>query len=76
MKVVIADDDKVVIRLLSAGLRRSGFEVIPAYDAMQAIMATMRHLPDVVLLDINMPGGTGKPLDIDDLVLRLNETAA
>jgi len=76
MKVVIADDDKVVIRLLSAGLRRSGLEVIPAYDAMQAIMATMRHLPDVVLLDINMPGGTGKPLDIDDLVLRLNETAA
>ena len=36
----------------------------------------MRHLPDVVLLDINMPGGTGKPLDINDLVLRLNETAA
>jgi DNA-binding response OmpR family regulator len=119
MRVVIADDDKVVIRLLSAGLRRSGFEVIPAYDAMQAIMATMRHLPDVVLLDINMPGGTGievirrirasskttltpilamtatataverdmalelgamdcleKPLDIEELVLRLNAIAA
>lgn len=114
MKIVIADYDKVVIRLLSAGLRRSGFEVIPAYDSMQAIMATMRHLPDVLLLDINMPGGTGievikrikasskttltpilaatataverdtaldlgamdcleKPLDIDELVERLNE---
>jgi CheY-like chemotaxis protein len=28
-------------------------------DAMQAVMAAQRHSPDVVLLDIQMPGGTG-----------------
>ena len=32
---------------------------IPAFDAMQAVMNAMRQPLDLVLLDINMPGGTG-----------------
>ena len=59
MKVLIADDDRVLSHLLSARLRSKGWTVTVAFDAMQAMMFAMRIVPDVILLDINMPGGTG-----------------
>ncbi len=60
MKVLIADDDKVLTRLTTAGLKARGWEVEVAHDAMQAVMFAMKppH-PDVIALDIGMPGGTG-----------------
>ncbi len=36
-----------------------GWTVTVAFDAMQAMMFAMRVQPDVILLDINMPGETG-----------------
>lgn len=59
MKVVVADDDKVLMQVLTTGLKKRGIDVIAAFDAMQAVMATMRSAPDAVVLDLNMPGGTG-----------------
>jgi DNA-binding response OmpR family regulator len=59
MKVLIADDDKLLTELLATGLRAKGCEVVTAVDAMQAFMAAMRARPHVIVLDINMPGGTG-----------------
>ncbi len=60
MKILIADDDRVYVRLVAARLAAKGIEVFTAYDAMQAWMATTRLLPDAVILDINMPAGTGR----------------
>jgi DNA-binding response OmpR family regulator len=59
MKVLIADDDKILLHLLSTRLRASGWQVDVAVDAMQAVMMAMRGSPDVIVLDINMPGGKG-----------------
>lgn len=59
MRVVVADDDKIVVEMLSTGLRKRGIDVTPAFDAMQAVMHTMKTLPDAVVMDLNMPGGTG-----------------
>jgi DNA-binding response OmpR family regulator len=59
MKVLLADDDRLLIELLATHLRAKGCEVVSAVDAMQAFMAAMRGKPDVIVLDINMPGGTG-----------------
>lgn len=60
MKVLVADDDKVLTRLVTAGLKTRGWQVEVANDAMQALMFAMKppH-PDVIALDIGMPGGTG-----------------
>jgi DNA-binding response OmpR family regulator len=60
MKILIADDDRVYVRLLAARLAAKGIEVFTSYDAMQAWMTTMRLLPDAVILDIHMPAGTGR----------------
>ncbi|HTI03981.1 MAG TPA: response regulator [Gemmatimonadales bacterium] len=58
-KILVADDDKVTLETLGAQLRGAGFQVLTAMDAMQAFMVAQRSVPDVVLLDIQMPGGTG-----------------
>src|SRR5437867_11188052 len=58
-KILLADDDNVTLETIGAQLRGVGYQVVTAMDAMQAFMAAQRTSPDVVLLDIQMPGGTG-----------------
>jgi len=60
LKVLVADDDRVLTRLATAGLKSRGWQVEVAHDAMQALMFAMKSPPpDVIALDIGMPGGTG-----------------
>jgi len=60
LRVLVADDDRVLVQLVGALLRSKGHQVIPVFDAMQAVMLAMRQpRPDAIILDINMPGGTG-----------------
>ena len=59
MKILIADDDKLLVQKLAAKLSERGFEIFAAYDAIQAWMAVMRYVPDAVVLDVSMPAGTG-----------------
>ena len=58
-KILVADDDRVTLDTLGAQLRGVGYQVLTAMDAMQAFMVAQRSAPDAVLLDIQMPGGTG-----------------
>ncbi|MGA2964073.1 MAG: response regulator [Candidatus Korobacteraceae bacterium] len=58
-KVLVADDCLLQLRAMSSGLSKNGFKVSLASDALQAWMTTLRERPDAVILDINMPGGTG-----------------
>ncbi len=57
--VLVADDDPVTVAMLTAALREAGFMVVAASDAMQAVMSTLRTHPDAIVLDVQMPGGTG-----------------
>ena len=59
MRVLVADDDPIITRLVHLGLRAKGWQVTVAADAMQAVMFAARTPPDAIILDINMPGGTG-----------------
>jgi len=58
-KILIADDSVFQRQLLASFLSPSDFEPVFAGDALQAWMAALRSAPQVILLDINMPGGTG-----------------
>lgn len=60
LTVLLADDDKVQTMMLSSQLRAKGFSVAAAYDATYAFMVAMKSPPDAVVLDILMPGGTGR----------------
>jgi len=56
--VLIADDDALVRGVLRMALSRAGYAVVEAADAPTAIAAAAEHSPRLVVLDINMPGGT------------------
>ena len=58
-KVLIADDSRFQREMLAMLLSPRGFEAIFAGDALQAWMFALRSNPQLILLDINMPGGTG-----------------
>jgi len=59
MTILIADDDRVHVQLVSTRLKKLGFDVAIAFDALQAFTIAIRTAPAVVLLDVYMPGGTG-----------------
>ena len=58
-KVLIADDSRFQRQMLASCLPPKKFEIIFAVDALQTWMMALRSTPDLILLDINMPGGTG-----------------
>lgn len=60
LRVLVADDDKILSTMLCSVLRQAGHKPIPAFDSVQAMMMAMKApVPDLVLLDIAMPGGSG-----------------
>lgn len=64
-KIILAvDDDPEVLRLVEAILRRSGFHVLVAHGAEEAleIFRGLAHPPDLLLTDVVMPGVSGPVL--------------
>jgi DNA-binding response OmpR family regulator len=58
-KVVVADDEPNILISLEYLMKREGHQVIVARDGHQALEAITREKPDLVLLDVMMPGKTG-----------------
>jgi len=58
-KILVVDDEEVNIRFLSTVLQRRGYEILSAYDGASALEQFHRHKPDLVLLDVMMPGMDG-----------------
>lgn len=54
-RILIIDDSPVAQRVLSAKLKESGFEVLHAPEGIAGINAARTEMPDLVLLDVNMP---------------------
>ncbi|HZH28498.1 MAG TPA: PleD family two-component system response regulator [Azospirillaceae bacterium] len=58
-RVLVVDDVLPNVKLLAAKLSREYFEVISAYDGPEALEKIEREAPDIVLLDVMMPGMDG-----------------
>jgi DNA-binding response OmpR family regulator len=58
-KILVVEDDKKIALALAIRLRTAGYEVIVAPDAVLAMSMAMKHRPDLLVLDILMPGGNG-----------------
>jgi two-component system, OmpR family, KDP operon response regulator KdpE len=59
MKILIADDDPQILRALRITLTARGYEVITAADGKATLAAAIDHHPDLLVLDLGMPGLTG-----------------
>jgi DNA-binding response OmpR family regulator len=63
MKIILlVDDDQPLRAVLSLALRRSGYRVIEADSGVAGLQMARQHLPDLILTDIDMPGGDGTSL--------------
>ncbi len=58
-KLLIADDDPQLLRALRITLTAKGYDIVTAANGEQAISLTIEHRPDVLLLDLGMPGIDG-----------------
>lgn len=57
--MLIADDDPVIVRLLELNLRLAGFRVSTATRGDTAVERALELRPDVIVIDVNMPGIDG-----------------
>jgi len=57
--VLIADDDLEILNLTRSLMRRRGFEVLEASDGDEAMRQLLENHPDLVILDVMMPGQSG-----------------
>lgn len=58
-KILIADDEPDILEIIQFNLQAEGYEVITAKNGDEAIDAAKKHLPDLIILDIMMPGKNG-----------------
>ncbi len=58
-KILVVEDDRHIAKALAVRLRSAGLEVVLACDALGGLEMAMRHLPDLVILDIGLPAGSG-----------------
>src|SRR3954463_6939580 len=58
-RLLVVDDEPNIRELLSASLRYAGFEVAPAADGQQALTLAESFRPDLLVLDVMMPGLDG-----------------
>jgi len=59
VKVLVVDDDPVVLDLLGEVLTAAGAWIVKAADATEAVRALADERPDMLVCDMNLPGGGG-----------------
>jgi CheY-like chemotaxis protein len=54
-RILICDDDPVILRLLQVNLELEGYDVVLAHHGEEAVRKSLEERPDLVILDIMMP---------------------
>ena len=70
-KILVADDDAEIRKVISSILTQQGLEVIQAADGNATLAAAVKEAPDLILLDILMPGMSGF-----DVLTKLKESSS
>ena len=58
-RIFVVDDDRMIHTVLRAALEKHGYKIHSAFDPVQAQMMVRQVRPDLIVLDITMPGGGG-----------------
>jgi DNA-binding response OmpR family regulator len=62
MKVLIAEDEPMLLKMMELRLKKEGYEVLTASDGLQAIALLEAEAPDLLVTDIMMPFVSGMEL--------------
>jgi len=59
MKILVIDDEAQIVRVLRGYLEQAGYQVLAAYDGKEALRLARQEFPDLILLDLMLPGVDG-----------------
>ena len=54
-KILVVDDERHIVRLVEVNLTRAGYDVVVAYDGIEALEVVGKETPDMIVLDVMMP---------------------
>ena len=54
-KILVVDDERHIVRLVQVNLEKVGYQVLTAYDGVEALEQVAKEKPDMVILDVMMP---------------------
>lgn len=54
-KILVVDDERHIVRLVEVNLSRAGYDVVTAYDGVEALESVKSDTPDMIVLDVMMP---------------------
>lgn len=69
--ILVVDDEKPIVEILKVNLIKSGYRVIEAYDGNEAVVKAISEEPDLILLDVMLPG-----MDGFSVLKKIRETSA
>ena len=58
-KILVVDDNEIILKTISLKLQGAGYQVITALDGSEAVAAARKETPDLILLDISFPPDVG-----------------
>lgn len=58
-KIMLVEDDKDTVRAMGIRLKSQGYSLVVAADAISAISTARKEKPDLIVLDLGLPGGDG-----------------
>ena len=58
-KIMLVEDDKDTVRAMGVRLKSRGYNLVVATDAISAISMARKEKPDLIVLDLGLPGGDG-----------------
>ncbi|MDP3142991.1 MAG: response regulator transcription factor [Candidatus Omnitrophota bacterium] len=73
-KILIVDDEKDIVKMLDYNLKKEGFRAVSAYDGEDALDCALREHPDLIILDLMLPGIDG--LEVCKALKKESKTAA
>ncbi|MGN6367172.1 MAG: response regulator [Phycisphaerae bacterium] len=59
-KVLVVDDERDLVELIGMNLQRNGYEVVSAHDGGTGLELARKQKPDIMILDVMMPGMSGR----------------
>lgn len=58
-KILLIEDDKDSVRAMGVRLKSQGYDLAVAHDAVSAVATARKEKPDLIVLDLGLPGGDG-----------------
>ena len=58
-KILVVDDNEIILKTISLKLQGAGYQVVTALDGSEAVAAARKEKPDLILLDVSFPPDVG-----------------